>query len=67
MQASWKSLGSPELTPEVIKKLIDGVHQEVGSRTIPELEAQRDEMILGLLKIRAAAEAQSASPRAEAA
>ena len=34
MTASWKVLGSPELTPEVQKKLIDGVHAEVGSRTI---------------------------------
>ncbi len=44
MTASWKTLGSPELTPEVKKKLIDGVHAEVGSRTIEELEAERDEI-----------------------
>jgi 3-hydroxyacyl-CoA dehydrogenase len=53
MQAGWKSLGSPELTPEVQKKLIDSVHQEVGSRTIPELEEERDELLLGLLELRA--------------
>jgi hypothetical protein len=42
MTAWWKSLGSPELTPEVQKKLIDSVHAEVGSRTIEELEAERE-------------------------
>ena len=43
MTAWWKTLGSPVLTPEVQKKLIDSVHAEVGSRTIDELEAERDE------------------------
>ena len=41
MVSSWKALGSPVLTPEVQKKLIDNVHAEVGSRTIEELEAER--------------------------
>ena len=34
MTAWWKTLGSPVLTPEVQKKLIDSVHAEAGSRTI---------------------------------
>jgi 3-hydroxyacyl-CoA dehydrogenase len=50
--AWWKSLGQPELTPEVQKKLIDSVHIEVGSRTIGELEAERDEILLGLIELR---------------
>ena len=53
MTTSWKSLGSPVLTPEIQKKLVDGVHAEVGSRTIEELEAERDELLLGLLELRA--------------
>jgi 3-hydroxyacyl-CoA dehydrogenase len=52
MTAWWKVLGSPELTAEVRRKLIDGLHAEVGSRSIPELEAQRDEILLGLLELR---------------
>jgi hypothetical protein len=52
MMASWKALGSPVLTPEVQKKLIDSVHAEVGSRSIEELEAGRDEILLGLLELR---------------
>ncbi|MBK3664994.1 3-hydroxyacyl-CoA dehydrogenase [Bradyrhizobium diazoefficiens] len=52
MTAWWKVLGSPQLTPEVQKKLIDGVHAEVGSRSIDELEAERDEILLGLIELR---------------
>jgi 3-hydroxyacyl-CoA dehydrogenase len=52
MTAWWKVLGSPELTPEVQRKLIDGLHAEVGSRSISELEAQRDDVLLGLLELR---------------
>ena len=53
MTAWWKTLGSPVLTPEVQKKLIDSVHAEVGSRTIEELEAERDDILLGVLELRA--------------
>jgi 3-hydroxyacyl-CoA dehydrogenase len=52
MTAWWKTLGAPVLTPEVQKKLIDSVHAEVGSRTIGELETERDEVLLGLLELR---------------
>jgi hypothetical protein len=54
--AWWKTLGSPVLTPEVQKKLIDSVHAEVGSRTIAELEAERDE-VLRLIELRKRSEA----------
>ena len=52
MTAWWKTLGSPVLTPEVQKKLIDSVHAEVGSRSVDELAAERDEILLGLLELR---------------
>src|ERR1700756_2085551 len=52
MTAWWKTLGSPVLSPEVQKKLIDSVHAEVGSRTLGEREAERDEVLLGLLELR---------------
>ena len=34
------------------KKLIDSVHAEVGSRSIAALEAERDEVLLGLIELR---------------
>jgi 3-hydroxyacyl-CoA dehydrogenase len=52
MMGWWKTLGSPDMTPEVQRKLIDSVHAEVGSRTIEELAAERDELLIGLLQLR---------------
>jgi 3-hydroxyacyl-CoA dehydrogenase len=66
MTAWWKVLGQPVLTPEVQKKLIDSVHAEVGSRTIADLAAERDEVLLGLLELRAKAEKAHAAPGAVA-
>ena len=48
------------LTPEVQKKIIDSVHAEVGSRSIEELAAERDEMLLGLIELRTKVERASA-------
>ena len=62
LTAWWKVLGNPVLTPELQKKLADGVHQEVGSRSIEELEAQRDEVLLGLLELRTKSEQASLVP-----
>src|SRR5271170_6587404 len=56
MTAWWKVLGSPVLTPELQQMLTEGVHAEVGSRSIAELEAQRDEVLMGLLELRAMSE-----------
>ena len=62
MTAWWKVLGSPVLTPELQQTLIDGLHADVGSRSIDELAAQRDEVLLGLLELRANSEAASLVP-----
>jgi 3-hydroxyacyl-CoA dehydrogenase len=62
MTAWWKVLGSPVLTPELQQTLIDGLHAEVGSRSVDELAAQRDEVLLGLLELRANSEAASLVP-----
>jgi 3-hydroxyacyl-CoA dehydrogenase len=52
MTAWWKVLGSPELTPDLQRKLIEGVHAEAGARSVDELAAERDEVLLGLLELR---------------
>jgi 3-hydroxyacyl-CoA dehydrogenase len=52
MTAWWKVLGSPELTPDLQRKLIDGVHTEAAARSVDELAAERDEVLLGLLELR---------------
>jgi 3-hydroxyacyl-CoA dehydrogenase len=57
MTAWWKVLGNPELTPALQQKLIEGVHAEAGARSIDDLAAERDEVLLGLLELRAKAAA----------
>jgi hypothetical protein len=56
-----KALGQPVLTPEVQRKLIDSVRAEVGSRSIDEMAAERDEMLLGLIELRTKIEEASGS------
>jgi len=67
LTAWWKVLGSPQLTPEVRQKLIDGVHAEVRSRSIDQLSAERDEILLGLLELRTKSAKASTTPREPAA
>ena len=52
MTAWWKTLGAPVLTEDMQKRLIDSVHVEVGSRSIEELETERDELLISLLELR---------------
>src|SRR6516225_4561722 len=66
MAAWWKTLGNPVLTPEVQKKLSDSVHAEVGSRTIEQLEAERDEMLMGLIELRTKGAKAPVAPKASA-
>ena len=66
MTAWWKVLGSPVLTPEIQKKLIDSVHAEVGSRSIDDLAAERDEILLGLIELRTKAAKSAVAPQSAA-
>lgn len=53
MNAWWADLGNPTVTPEVRRKITNGVLKEAAGRPIDSLAAQRDEMLLGLLSLRA--------------
>jgi carnitine 3-dehydrogenase len=53
MARAWKALGNPEMTPALKQKIVDGVLEEVNGRSIDDLSADRDEMLLGLQGIRA--------------
>jgi 3-hydroxyacyl-CoA dehydrogenase len=53
MTAWWKVLGNPQITPEVRKTVVAGVLKEAGTRSLDALALQRDEVLLGLLKLRA--------------
>ena len=53
----WKDLGTmTELSPQVKQTIIDGTLKEAGSRSIEELERERDTMLLELLATRARGE-----------
>jgi carnitine 3-dehydrogenase len=49
----WKALGSPTVTPELKQTLTDGVLQEAGKRSVAQLAAAENEVLLGLLRLRA--------------
>jgi len=52
MTTWWKDLGSPEFTPEVKEKIVNGVLAEAANRSIDELAEERDGVLLGLLALR---------------
>ena len=52
MTACWADLGSPDLaSPELQKKIVDGVLEEVDGRSFEELSHERDTLIMGLLEL----------------
>lgn len=64
----WKDLGAQtEFSPEAQQKIVQGVLQEAGGRSIDELSEERDKVLLGLLALRSEAhsEAKSAEPKQE--
>jgi 3-hydroxyacyl-CoA dehydrogenase len=52
LTAWWHVLGTPELTPELRATIIKGVHEQVRSRSVQELAAHRDDVLLGILSLR---------------
>jgi carnitine 3-dehydrogenase len=48
----WATLGAPSLTPKVRAMLVEGVAAEVAGRSIPELEAARDDAIMRVIASR---------------
>ncbi|EHP43400.1 3-hydroxyacyl-CoA dehydrogenase [Cupriavidus basilensis OR16] len=53
MNGWWKVLGSPQIDANVRKAVVAGVLDEAGKRSLDDLTAQRDRVLLGLLALRA--------------
>ena len=53
LAAMMKTLGNPEVTPELKQTIVDGVMREAAGRTVDELAQNENEVIIGLLKLRA--------------
>jgi len=49
MESWWADLGAPRLTPEIRTRIVEGVAEAVGGRSIPELAADRDRRLLAIL------------------
>lgn len=50
LQDWWGDLGEPALTPDVQRKIVAGVAQEAGGRSVEELARDRDEKLIGVLR-----------------
>jgi 3-hydroxyacyl-CoA dehydrogenase len=48
----WASLGNPALSPDVQKRIVEGVAEEAGNCSVQELEERRDRALLEILKSR---------------
>jgi carnitine 3-dehydrogenase len=53
LAAMMKELGNPELTTELKQTITEGVVREAGNRSVEQLAQEEDEMLLGLLSLRA--------------
>lgn len=49
MLSWWEDLGNPDMTPEVQRKIIDGVDNEAGGLSIAELAARRDRCLIAIM------------------
>ena len=51
----WKSLGNPEITPELKRTIAEGLLAEAGNRSVEHLAKEENELLIGLLRLRAKA------------
>src|SRR5437870_1379403 len=51
-----KVLGTPNITPHLKQTIIDGVQREAAGRSVAQLAKKENEVIIGLLRLRASAE-----------
>ncbi|WP_201836414.1 3-hydroxyacyl-CoA dehydrogenase NAD-binding domain-containing protein [Microvirga zambiensis] len=49
----WSTLGNPKLTPELCRRIVDGVMEEAAGQSVSELEASRDAGLMRALAARA--------------
>ena len=53
LAAMMKTLGNPQVTPELKQTIVDGVMREAGGRSVDELAREENEVIIGLMRLRA--------------
>ena len=55
-----KALGTPEITPQLKQTVVDAVLKEAGARSVEELAREENAVLIGLLKLRSAANTSAA-------
>jgi 3-hydroxyacyl-CoA dehydrogenase len=50
-EAWWQTMGTPSLTPDVRRQIVEGVAAEAQGRDIAQLSRQRDALLVGLLEL----------------
>jgi carnitine 3-dehydrogenase len=53
LAAMMQTLGNPQVTPELKQTIVDGVMREAAGRPVDELAREENEVIIGLLRLRA--------------
>src|SRR5437867_2941530 len=60
-----KALGTPNITPELKQKVVDGVMREAGNRSVDELAQDENRVLIGLLKLRGIDKPSGATTKSE--
>jgi carnitine 3-dehydrogenase len=55
MEGAMKALGAPIVTPELKQEVVDGVMREAAGRSVDQLAEKENQVLIGLLKLRAEA------------
>ena len=53
LEGMMKVLGTPNVTPELKQKVVDGVMREAAGRSVDQLAQHENRVLIGLLKLRA--------------
>jgi carnitine 3-dehydrogenase len=56
LAAMIKTLGTPDITPELKQTIVEGVLREAADRPVDQLAQEENELLIGLLRSRAQAE-----------
>jgi carnitine 3-dehydrogenase len=67
LAAMMKTLGNPEITPGLKQTIVDGVMREAAGRSVDELAQKENEVIIGLLRLRANGASASLAEKADSA
>jgi carnitine 3-dehydrogenase len=52
LEGMMKALGTPDITPELKQKVINGVMREAAGRSVDQLAQEENRVLIGLLKLR---------------